>query len=134
MVLSPLGGLFMHLSKTLIVSTLMAVVLCSPTGCSRRSATGAAIGGGVGAGAGAAIGSASGNTGTGAAIGGTVGAVSGAAIGEVRDRSEAASKEQQEFMRRQKEMLHKQQRELEDLKRQKFHDEYFRSRYPEGAQ
>jgi hypothetical protein len=124
----------MKISRNLAAIALVCTIVLVQSGCSRRTATGAAIGGGVGAGAGAAIGSASGNTGTGAVIGGAVGAASGAVIGDVRDSSEAASKEQREFIRRQKEMLNKQQRELEDLKRQKFHDEYFRSRYPEGAE
>lgn len=123
----------MNIYRQIVIVACLVTLLSLPTGCTRRTATGAALGGAVGAGTGAAIGSASGNTGTGAAIGGAVGAISGAAIGDVRDRAEGSSKEQDEFIRRQEEMMKKQQRELEDLKRQKYHDEYFRSRYPQGS-
>ena len=41
-----------------------------------------------------------------------------------------SSTEQEEFIIRQREEMRKQERELEDLKRQRYHDEYLRSRYP----
>lgn len=127
-------GLLMNSYRPLIIAATLFALTSLPTACSRRTATGAAVGTAVGAGAGAAIGSASGNTGTGAAVGGAVGAISGAAIGDVRDRAVSASKEQDAFLKRQEEERKKQQRELEDLKRQKYHDEYFRSRYPQGTE
>ena len=43
--------------------------------------------------------------------------------------SEISTKEQREFIERQKEEMRKQERELQDLRRQKFHDDYFRSQY-----
>lgn len=110
----------------LITATLPA---CAPR--DSYTTTGAIAGTAVGAGAGAAIGSASGNVGTGAAVGAAVGALSGAAIGDVRDEAEGATKQQDAFMRRQEEERKKQERELQDLKRQKYHDQYLKSRYPQ---
>lgn len=43
--------------------------------------------------------------------------------------AEISTKEQSEFIERQKEEMRKQERELQDLRRQKFHDDYFRSQY-----
>lgn len=43
--------------------------------------------------------------------------------------SEISTAEQREFIERQKEEMRKQERELQDLRRQKFHDDYFRSQY-----
>jgi len=116
---------------------LITAISLTTLGCSPRSSyttTGAIAGTAVGAGAGAAIGSASGNTGTGAVVGAAVGALSGAAIGDVRDGAEGATEYQDEFIKRQEEERKKQDRELEDLKRQRYHDDYFRSRYPQAAQ
>lgn len=42
---------------------------------------------------------------------------------------EITTSEQREFIERQKEEMRKQERELQDLRRQKFHDDYFRSQY-----
>ena len=115
--------------------TICLVTLALPhLGCAPRDSyttTGTIAGAAVGAGAGAAIGSASGNTGTGAVVGTAVGALSGAAIGDVRDDAEMATKQQDAFMKRQEEERKKQDRELQDLKRQKYHDDYLRSRYPQ---
>lgn len=120
----------------LIASCAILLATCS-VGCAPRDSyttTGAIAGGAVGAGAGTAIGSASGNTATGAVVGTAVGALSGAAIGDVRDNAEMATKQQDAFMKRQEEERKKQDRELQDLKRQKYHDDYMRSRYPQIAE
>ena len=102
-------------------------------GCSQSSTEGAVVGGAIGAGTGAAIGSASGNAGWGAAVGATSGAVAGAAIGSGKDDTKKASeKEQENFMRRQAEAMQKQQEELDDLRRQRYHDEYLRQEYDVG--
>jgi hypothetical protein len=122
----------------LYTSSLYVLLLASILpGCAPRDSyttTGAIAGTAVGAGAGAAIGSASGNVGTGAAVGAAVGALSGAAIGDVRDDAEGATKQQDAFIRRQEEERKKQERELQDLRRQKYHDEYLKARYPQIAQ
>lgn len=126
------------ISKALSLTFVSAALITGALlGCAPRDSyttTGAIAGTAVGAGAGAAIGSASGNTGTGAAVGAAVGAISGAAIGDVRDGAEGATKQQDAFMRRQEEERKKQDRELQDLKRQKYHDDYFRSRYPQASE
>jgi hypothetical protein len=67
--------------------------------------------------------------------GGTEGAalhaVTGKRIGTIDEKTEdeKSEKEQKAFMARQKEELQRQQNELDDLKRQKFQDDYFRSQY-----
>ena len=116
---------------------LLSVIAISSVGCVPRNnytTTGAVAGTVVGGGAGAAIGSASGNTGTGAAVGAAVGALSGAAIGDVRDDAEDATKQQDAFIKRQELERQKQEPELQDLRRQKYHDDYFKSRYPKLAE
>jgi outer membrane lipoprotein SlyB len=118
------------------LAPLLSVFAISFLGCTPRNnytTTGAVAGTVVGGGAGAAIGSASGNTGTGAAVGAAVGALSGAAIGDVRDDAEDATKQQDAFIKRQELERQKQERELQDLRRQKYHDDYFKSRYPNAA-
>lgn len=123
--------------KRLIAITLILVTSVPLTACTPRNnytTTGAVTGAVVGGGAGAAIGSASGNIGTGAAIGTAVGAISGAAIGDVRDDAEDATKQQDAFIKRQELARQKQERELQDLRRQKYHDDYFKSRYPQAAE
>lgn len=121
------------ITLTQLVSLLAASLLAvGATACGPRhqgAATGAAIGGAVGAGTGAAIGSASNNTGTGALVGGAVGAATGAIVGDVHDQSKVSTEEQDSFIARQKEEMERQERELEDLRRQKLHDDYYRSQY-----
>jgi hypothetical protein len=129
----------LNLSGFFTVGFSLTMFVCAHllSGCTPRnnySTTGAIAGTAVGAGAGAAIGSASGKTGTGAVVGAAVGAISGAAIGDVRDDAEGATKQHDAFMKKQEEARKKQDRELQDLKRQKYHDDYFRSRYPQAAE
>ncbi len=55
----------------------------------------------------------------------------------VPELAEPKITEEERFIERQKKELEKQAKEIEDLKRQKFHDDYLRTRYPketsEGA-
>ncbi len=118
-------------SITLVIGSCV-IGACVIGGCGpahEHAATDAAIGGAVGAGAGAAIGSASGNIANGAVIGGATGAITGGIIGNSRDTAEANTKEQDEFIIRQQKAMEKQQDELDDLRRQKYQDEYYRERY-----
>ena len=80
-----------------------------------NATTGSLIGSATGAGVGAAVGSASGDVAAGAAIGGAVGAASGAVIGDARDKAEINTKEQDQFMVRQRDQMKKQEQELQDL-------------------
>jgi ribosomal protein L19E len=64
----------------------------------------------------------------------TTRSITGAAIGDNKDTTDARVKEQEEFINRQQAELLKQERELEDLKRQKYHNDYFKSRYPSAAE
>lgn len=113
----------------IICLTLLSVSInaCGPQ--NENATTGAIVGGALGTGIGAAVGSSSGNVGTGAAIGGALGSASGAVVGDARDKAEINTKEQDQFMVRQREQMKKQEQELQDLRRQKFHDDYFKSQY-----
>lgn len=115
---------------------LVALVATVACGCSQSTAEGAAIGGAVGAGTGALVGSASGHAGEGAALGATTGALGGAVIGASSDKNDAkkaTEKEQKQFMELQAEKMRKQQDELDDLRRQRYHDAYFSDRYGSGS-
>jgi uncharacterized protein YcfJ len=108
------------------------VIACSLTACgpgNENMSIGTAAGTAVGAGAGAVIGHQTGHAAGGAVIGGAAGAVTGAAIGATRDAAEKKTTEEDEFIKRQKRVMDAQQREVEDLRRQKYHDDYYRSRY-----
>lgn len=45
---------------------------------------------------------------------------------------EASVEEQERFLAKQRKMKAQQERELQDLKRQQFHDQYYKSRYATG--
>lgn len=67
--------------------------------------------------------------------GGTEGAalhaVTGKSIGTIDEKTEdeKTEKEQKAFMARQQEEMRRQQQELQDLKRQQYQDDYYRSQY-----
>jgi hypothetical protein len=63
--------------------------------------------------------------------GAALNAVTGKRIGTIDEKTEdeKSEKEQKAFMARQQEEMRRQQQELDDLKRQKFQDDYFRSQY-----
>jgi len=117
------------LSKSLCTIGLLVSSAAVLTACSQGAAEGAVVGGTVGAGTGAAIGAADGNAGRGAAIGAASGATAGAVVGSQSQPPKASDKEQEMFMRRQAEAMQKQEGELDDLRRQLYHDEYYRQRY-----
>lgn len=116
--------------KRCILSIILVALTFS--GCTPRNqglTTGAVAGTAVGAGAGAAIGNQSGNAGAGAAIGGATGALVGAAVGSEFDKPSAETKAEDALIAKQKKRIEEQQREMNDLRRQKYHDDYFRDRY-----
>jgi hypothetical protein len=128
----PLNALSLTLAVLGSVGAAISLSACGP---GHEGATaGTLAGAAVGAGAGTAIGNASGHAGTGAAIGGVTGAAIGATLGDTADQSAARTKEMDEFMIRQEQEKQKQEKELEDLKRQQFHDGYYKYRYQGGAQ
>jgi hypothetical protein len=45
---------------------------------------------------------------------------------------DATEKEREAYEKRQLEKMKEQDQEMQDLRRQKFHDDYYRSRYPSG--
>jgi hypothetical protein len=63
--------------------------------------------------------------------GAALNAVTGKRIGTIDEKTEdeKSEKEQKAFMARQQEEMQRQQNELDDIKRQKFQDDYFRSQY-----
>ena len=78
------------------------------------------------------VGHETGNTGAGVAIGAASGAIVGGAVGAEEDKAELKSLEQEETLRRQQIEIQRQQRELEDIKRQQYHDQKFR-KYEGGS-
>jgi hypothetical protein len=48
----------------------------------------------------------------------------------VRDSAEIDTEQQDAFMKKQDQVRRQQDRELEDLKRQRYYDDYMKSRYP----
>lgn len=127
----------MYRSPILILKTVALVCLISTGGCGTRNAgltTGAIAGTAIGAGTGAAIGNQSGNAGTGAAIGGATGAAIGAVVGSELDKPSPETKVEDAMIAKQKKLIAEQQRELDDLRRQKFHDDYFRDRYGDSLE
>jgi hypothetical protein len=108
-----------HLKFLAQVLVALSVSACSTTG---RPEAGAIGGGALGAGVGGVIGNQSGNAGPGAAIGAGVGAVSGAVVGDAIDEEERRNAERDALLIRQEQELKRQQRELEDLRRQRYHD------------
>jgi hypothetical protein len=126
----------MHSSFTtctfVYVTLALVVASCSGAPASNREA-GAVGGAALGAGTGAIVGSQVGHTGGGAAIGAAAGAVAGAVVGDANDNDqEAYVKQRQEVLRLQQKDIERQQREIDDLRRQELHDASLR-RY-ENAQ
>jgi outer membrane lipoprotein SlyB len=123
----------MSVKSSICIASFVALgSLCACGPGNENAAAGAVGGAAIGAGAGAIIGHQTGDTGAGAAIGGATGAVVGGAIGAARDDAEAKTTEEDRFIERQKQEMERQQREIEDVRRQKYHDDYFRSRYLNG--
>lgn len=110
---------------------IVSCIACTPR--AENTVAGTAIGAGVGAGAGAAVGAIAGDTGTGAAVGAVTGAAIGAIGGSTTDDSQAKVKEYDEFIKRQELEKKKQDQELQDLRRQQFHDGYYQQRYQGNA-
>ena len=105
-----------------------AAILFFTAACERplsNSAKGTLYGVGGGAGAGALIGSQVGEPAIGAAIGAGFGALSGGLIGSQFDAQERARFELEEMRVRQRVEINRQQRELEDIKRQQRYDELY---------
>lgn len=98
------------------------------SGCSSMGKTeqGALIGAGVGAGAGSVVGNQLGSSGAGAAIGAGTGAVVGAVVGKSLDSDEDRQQIQEEILQRQKAEMERQKRELDDIRRQQYHNDSFR--------
>jgi hypothetical protein len=58
----------------------------------------------------------------------------GGGFKDSQSQLEPETTEEERFIKRQKAELEKQAKEIEDLKRQKYHDDYLRTRYPkEGS-
>jgi uncharacterized protein YcfJ len=126
----------MYRSPVRIVGPLLVMVTASlVTGCSGgygKREQGALIGAGVGAGTGSVVGGRLGNAGAGAAIGAGTGAVVGGIVGDSLDSNEDRHQIQEEILQRQRDEMARQKRELEDIKRQQYHNDSFR-RYEQPA-
>lgn len=56
--------------------------------------------------------------------------LAGTPTDDAQSQSDPKTTEEERFIERQKKELDKQAQEIENLKRQKFHDDYLRTRYP----
>jgi flavin-dependent dehydrogenase len=119
-----------NLTRILVAGAALSLCACSGPGLSQRE-KGALAGGTLGAGLGAIVGHETGHTGGGIAIGAATGALAGGLIGNESDRIEGAQSGQDERLRRQEEQILRQQRELEELRRQQNRDRYGQPAYPD---
>lgn len=106
-----------------------AVENSSDSGISTVGAT-AAVGAALGGTAGLIIGSSTGNAGEGVILGSLTGAAVGGLIGNELEGIEEIDAEQDDVLRRHEEILKKQQREIEDLKRMGGSDQMAAAEFP----
>jgi uncharacterized protein YcfJ len=113
--------------KRIFLKTGLFFYLVITTGCENYSPTkrdvGAAGGAALGAGLGAIVGSEVGNTGSGLAIGAAAGALVGGVVGHTQDQQDMQTSEHSEILQRQQQEIDRQQKEIEDLRRQQYHDD-----------
>lgn len=116
---------------------LVAGFLVLLSGCFGSNArTGAGVGAVTGAGAGAIIGHQSGKGVEGAGAGAVTGSVIGGVAGSLEDATEKEAenkKKRDELLEFQKKEFDRQYRDLEDVRRQQYHDEEFRRKYGEES-
>jgi uncharacterized protein YcfJ len=120
-----------HMTGNITKLSLLTLFACLALACTEdrpmtRGEQGALIGGATGAGAGAIIGNQRGVGIEGAAVGAVAGAATGAMVGESQETYESTVELQHEILKRQGEELERQDREVEDLKRQQYHNEQMR--------
>lgn len=114
-------------SHFLLLCTTVAAM--STLGCS-QSSKGMATGAPIGANAASAITAANPQLEEGTPFGATSNTLAGKPTAPAIDKTKKSSeKEQKEFMQRQADAMKKQEDELDDLRRQRYHDEYLRNRY-----
>ena len=106
----------------------IALIFCllALTSCSKSTYKGAFVGGLIGAGTGAIIDSQAGNTGIATAVGAGTGALVGGVIGNSFQKQEGEQDNLAEQQRYQKAELSRQEREIEDIKRQQRYDDLYR--------
>jgi outer membrane lipoprotein SlyB len=104
---------------------LVFLLFCSCGYSNSNLGVGTLTGGAMGAGTGAIVGSATGNTGPGIAIGAGVGALSGALIGSSMDAQDAETKRLEEEQYRQNLEIERQNREIDEIRRQQRYDDAF---------
>lgn len=114
-----------QLARITIFTVVLALSACSDR---PNTTTGALAGGALGAGTGAIIGHQSGHGGEGALIGGAAGALVGAGVGNTLDSTDGVQYPEDEVIRRQHAQMDRQQREILELKRQRYHDDLYRKR------
>lgn len=118
----PSFGTFTNMRINGLLFSSLVLASISMAGCARDltpTEQGTLVGAGVGGGMGAVVGSAVGSPGAGVAIGGVSGGALGAFIGQETESSDARMAQMQEVVRRQQQELDRQEREIQDLKRQR---------------
>lgn len=106
---------------------LFALAFLTISACSNNAATGAGVGAAVGGGTGAIIGHQSGHGGEGALVGAGVGALAGGTVGAaVPEDGDSQTADLDEVIRLQKKEMERQSQEVEDMERQRWHDDHYR--------
>lgn len=112
-------------SKITYLIALSLGILSACTYPSSSTGAGALTGGAVGAGTGAIVGAATGKVGPAIAIGAGVGAIGGALVGNSMDAQEAERKRLEEEQYRQSIEIERQNREIEEIRRQQRYDDAY---------
>ena len=114
------------------ISCYLMLITISACSFSSNTAEGVAVGGVVGAGGGAVIGAQSGNAAQGVAAGAAAGSMIGGLAGATVDAAEQEKVNQEkrdQLLEFQKREFDRQHREVEDLRRQQYHDREFKRKY-----
>ena len=109
----------------IIQLSLVVTVFAACTAPGKKTAYGALGGAAAGAGTGAIVGAATGHAGPGIAIGAGIGALGGALIGNHMEAEEAKRKELEERQYQQELEIQRQNRELEEIRRQQRYDDLY---------
>ena len=113
--------MYIKLSSKLFVLLIVSACSSDMSQTSRGALTGAAIGGG----AGAIVGSSTGDLGAATAIGVGAGALGGALVGSTAEAMDAKEKRQEAERFKNAQEAEKQERELEQIRRQQRYDDAF---------
>lgn len=107
----------------LIILFMFFIIGCSASTPEEQGALGGAV---IGAGAGAVVGHGAGSTAGGVAVGALAGSIAGSIVASEVEPDVRLSPEQEKRLEIQRREIARQQKELENLKRQEYHDQRFK--------